>query len=235
LFAGGSLASTLSAKAATSTIPIVFTTGNDPVRYGLVLSLNRPGGNVTGISFLVNQLNPKRLELAQQLVSSSAVIAVLIRSKHPTYAEDRAEIETAAATIGQRLLFLDVTSEHDFEMAFATASSRQVGALLVYTDPFFNSHRDVLVALSVRYAIPAIYELRDFVTAGGLISYGTSISSAYRQAGIYAGRILKGEKPGDLPVMQSTKFELVLNLKTAKSLGLEIPPRLLALADEVIE
>ena len=235
LATGGSIASIASAKAATSTIPIVFTTGDDPVERGLVASLNRPGGNLTGVSFLVSRLNAKRLELARQLVPSSVVIGVLIRANSPTYARDKAEIETAGTTIGQKLLFLDVASERDFETAFATATPQQVGMLLVHNDPFFNSQRDVLVALAARHAVPAIYELREFVAAGGLISYGTSIADAYRQAGSYAGRILKGEKPTDLPVIQSTRFELVINLRTAEALGLNVPPTLLALADEVIE
>jgi putative tryptophan/tyrosine transport system substrate-binding protein len=235
LVTGGGTASTTSAKAATSTIPIVFTIGTDPVKLGFVTSFNKPGGNVTGVSFLVTQLNAKRLGLARQLVSTGAVLGVLIRPSNPTYAMDKPEIEAAAATVGQKLLLLEVASERDFETVFATAARQQVGALLVHTDPFFNSHRDAIVALAARYAVPAIYEFRDFVRAGGLISYGTSISSAYRQAGNYAGRILKGERPADLPVIQSTRFELVINLNTARTLGLEIPPTLLALADEVIE
>jgi putative ABC transport system substrate-binding protein len=226
LVAGGSIWSTISAKAATTTIPIVFTTGSDPVKMGLVASINRPGGNVTGISFLVNQLLAKRLELLTQLVRIDAPVGFLARPGNPTYQADRKEIEVAAATLGRKLLMFDVVNERDFEVAFAAATSQRVGALLVHADPFFNSHRDLLVGLAARHSIPAIYELREFVDAGGLMSYGTSIVNAYREAGVYAARILKGERAGDLPVLQPTKFELVINLKTTKALGL---------ADEVIE
>ena len=235
LASGGGVAVSNAATTATSTIPIVFVTGSDPVKIGLVTSMNRPGGNVTGISFLVNQLNAKRLELARQLVSSGAAIGLLARPRNLTYATDKREIEAGAATLGQKLLILEVASERDFEPAFATAARERAGALLVHTDPFFNSHRDALVALAARHAVPTIYEVREFVAAGGLISYGTSITSAYRQAGVYAGRILKGEKPADLPVVQSTRFELVINLRAAKALGLVIPQNLLVAADEVIE
>jgi putative tryptophan/tyrosine transport system substrate-binding protein len=235
LVAGGGVGAGIAAKRATTTIPIVFTTGSDPVKLGLVSSINRPEGNATGVSFLVNELNAKRLELARQLVPGGTTIGVLGRTSNPTYASDRKEIEEAATALKQRLLMIDVTGEQDFEAAFANAAHQRIGVLLVQTDPFFNSQRDRLVALAARYALPTIYELREFVTAGGLISYGTSITNAYRQAGVYAGRILKGEKPGDLPVVQSTRFELAINLTTAKALGLVIPQNLLVAADEVIE
>ena len=235
LASGGGVAVSNAARIATSTIPIVFVTGSDPVKIGLVASMNRPGGNATGVSFLVNQLNAKRLELASQLASSGAVIGLLARPRNPTYATDRREIEAGAATLGRKLLILDIASERDFEPAFASAARERVGALLVHTDPYYNSHRDALVALAARHAVPTVYEVREYVTAGGLISYGTSIVNAYRQAGVYAGRILKGEKPADLPVVQSTRFELVINLRIAKALGLVIPQNLLVAADEVIE
>jgi putative ABC transport system substrate-binding protein len=235
LASSGGLGASLAAKSATSTIPIVFVTGSDPVKAALVASMNRPGGNATGVSFLVNQLNAKRLELTRQLVPSGATIALLGRPRNPTYETDRREIEAGAAALGQKLLILEIVDERDFESAFATAARERVGALMVHTDPFFNSHRDALVALATRHAVPAVYEVREFVAAGGLISYGTSITDAYREAGTYVGRILKGEKPADLPVVQSARFELVVNLKSAKALGIEVPDRLLALADEVIE
>ena len=234
LIAGGSIWSSISAKAATTTIPIVFTTGSDPVGMGLVSSLNRPNGNVTGVSFLVNQLLAKRLELAMQLLPFDASIGFLARPGNPTYRADRREIEAAAAALGRKLLMFDVANELDFDAAFATAF-RERAALLVHADPFFNRHRDTLVALAARHAVPAIYELREYVAAGGLMSYGTSITSAYRQAGVYAGRILKGDKPADLPIIQATKFELVISLKAAKVLGLTVPDKLLVAADEVIE
>jgi ABC-type uncharacterized transport system substrate-binding protein len=235
LVTGGSIWATISAKAVTATIPIVFTTGSDPVRLGFVPNLNRPGGNVTGVSFLARQLIPKRLELASQLAARNATLGFLGRPSEPGYEADRKEVEAAGAALGRRVLFLEVAGVNDLDAAFATSARENIGVLVMHADPLFNSHRDKIVALAARHAVPTFHELHDFVTAGGLISYGASLADAYRQAGIYVGRILKGEKPGELPMVQSTRFELVINLKTARALGVTVPPSLLALAHEVIE
>ncbi|HTM75157.1 MAG TPA: ABC transporter substrate-binding protein [Pseudolabrys sp.] len=235
LLTGGSLWATVSAKAATATIPIVFTTASDPVKLGYVASLNRPGGNVTGVTFLGSQLAAKRLELAAQLGPKEVVIGFLGRPREPRYAADRKVIESAAASLGRKILFLDIADERELESAFTTAKREHVGVLIPMNDPFFNSNRIALVNLAARYSLPTIYESREPVADGGLMSYGTSIKGAYRQVGVYAGRILKGEKVTDLPVVQSTRFESVINLKTAKALGLTIPNNLLVAADEVIE
>jgi ABC-type uncharacterized transport system substrate-binding protein len=220
---------------ATTTVPIVFVTGADPVKDDLVRSLNRPGSNVTGVSFLAGLLGAKRLELLHQLVPKATTIGVLVNPDAPDTEAERKDVQAAARAIGQQLIILDVKSESDIETAFATFVQRGASALLAGTGAFMNSHRQQLVALAARHALPAIYSLREPVADGGLMSYAPSITDAYRQTGIYAGRILKGEKPAELPVMQSIKFAFVINLKTAKALGLEIPDKLLALADEVIE
>jgi putative tryptophan/tyrosine transport system substrate-binding protein len=222
------------AKAATTTIPIVFTS-IDPVKFGLVASLNRPGGNATGVHVLTIDLEGKRLELLSEMVPASAPVAVLI-NPHGEHAEQQAkDVQAGGPRIGRQILILNASSEREIDAAFRTLIERRAGGLLVTGDAFFNIRREQLVALAAYHAIPAIYEWREYALAGGLMTYGTSITDAYRQAGIYIGRILKGEKPSDLPVVQSTKFDLVINLRTAKGLGLEIPPKLLALADEVIE
>jgi putative tryptophan/tyrosine transport system substrate-binding protein len=231
----GNTNAALAAKAATTTVPIVFAGGSDPVTDGLVASLNRPGGNVTGVTFLSGALGSKRLELLRQLVPKATTIAVLVNPNSREAEEERRDIEAAAQATGQHLIILDAGSDGDIDQAFETFARRGAGALLCGAGAFLNSRRDRVVALAARYALPTIYVLREFVSAGGLMSYGTSIVEAYRRAGIYAGRILKGERPADLPVIQSTKFSLLINLKAAKALGLEIPAKLLALADEVIE
>jgi putative tryptophan/tyrosine transport system substrate-binding protein len=231
----GNTPSALAAKAAATTVPIVFVTGGDPVVDGFVGSLSRPGGNMTGVSFLTAAVVTKRLELLRQLVSKAAAIAVLVNLNIPQAQRELRDVEAAAHAMGQELVVVEADSDRDIEAAFATFAQRGAGALFVGTGGFLLSRRDRLAALAARQRIPAIYVLREFVAAGGLMSYGTSITDAYRLAGIYAGRILKGEKPAELPVQQSTKFEFVINLRTAKTLRLEIPDKLLALADEVID
>ena len=235
LVATGGAPSVVAAKAATSTIPIVFTSGSDPVRSGFVTSLNRPGGNTTGVNFFVTVLEGKRLGLLRALIPGVQLIAVLFNPNRPNHADEVREVQEAARAIGQQIHILLASSESAINAAFATAPQLHAGAMLVGTDAFFNSQRDKIIALAARHSIPTIYEQRDFALAGGLMSYGTNLANGYRQAGVYVGRILKGEKPGDLPVVQSTKFEFVINLKAAKALGLTVPEGLLNAADEVIE
>ena len=227
------------AKAATTTVPIVFAAGDDPVKSGLVASLNRPGGNVTGVTWIINLVGAKRLQLLRQVVPKASTIAMLVDANRFDEAErkdvERKDVEAAPQATGLQLVTLAVGSDRDIETAFATLGQGRAGALYFGAGAYLNSKRESIIALAARYAIPTMYQVREAIVAGGLMSYGPSQSNAYNQAGIYVGRILKGEKPATLPVMQSTKFEFVLNLKTAKTLGLEIPPTLLARADEVIE
>jgi putative ABC transport system substrate-binding protein len=231
----GNLAPALAAKATTTTVPIVFVTGGDPVQDGLVANLNRPGGNVTGVSFFSSVVGTKRLELLRQLVPRATTIAVLVNPDNPNTEADRRDVQAAALAVGQQLIVLDARSVRDIETAFATFVQRGAGALLAGGGAFLNSNRERIVALAARHALPTSYAQRETVVAGGLMSYGASITDAYRQVGIYAGRILKGEKPADLPVMRSSKFEFVINLKTAKALGLTVPLIMQMTADEVIE
>jgi putative tryptophan/tyrosine transport system substrate-binding protein len=223
------------AKAAAAAIPIVFASGGDPVARGFVAGLARPGGNMTGVSLLVIELVPKRLELVQELVPDAAVIAGLVNPKNSNAGRNVAALQEAARAKGAQLHIVEASSEGDFETAFASLAPLHAGALVVGADPFFNARRSQIVGLAARHSMPAIYEWREFVDAGGLISYGPSLPGVYRQMGAYVGRILGGEKPADLPVVQPTLFELVVNLKTAKTLGLAVPPSILARADEVIE
>jgi putative ABC transport system substrate-binding protein len=223
------------AKSATATIPIVFIGGGDPVREGLVASLNRPGGNLTGVIMLAPDLEKKRLGLLHELVPQASTIAVLLDANLRDAEFQLQEFRAAERHLGLSIRVVSVGSEQDFETAFATLAQERAGALIVAASTFFNTHRDQLVALASRYRIPTIYELREFAAAGGLMSYSPSLTDVFHQAGVYTGRILKGTKPSDLPVLLPTRFDLVINLKTAKALGLEVPPMLLALADEVIE
>ena len=233
--ATGGDVSALAAKAATTTIPIVFTAGGDAVKIGLVSSFNKPGGNITGVNLFFTEMGAKRLELLRLLIPDATAIAMLVNPNNPTSSVDQNDVQAGARSIGVQVSVFTASHEGDFEQAFDTIARQKLPALLIGDDPFLFSQRDQLVRLSARHAIPTMAFSREFADAGGLISYGTSITNGYRQTGFYVGRILKGDKAGDLPVLQPTKFELVINLKAAKALGLEIPPTLLARADEVIE
>jgi putative tryptophan/tyrosine transport system substrate-binding protein len=223
------------AKAATTTIPIVFGIGEDPVTEGLVPNLNRPGENITGATFSTSLLAAKRLGLLRDLVPAAEVIALLVDQNSSQGQKQKQDVEAAAHAVGQRLVILNGGTDGEIDASFASLAQQKVGALLIGSGPFFDPRREQLIALSARYAVPAIYQYREFVLSGGLMSYGASITDMYRQVGAYVGRVLKGDKPADLPVVQPTKFEFVINLKTAKALGLTIPSGVLAIADEVIE
>jgi putative ABC transport system substrate-binding protein len=235
VFAGGGLDPSLAAKAATSKIPIVFANGTDPVEAGLVSSFDHPGANVTGITFLLNTLGPKELEVLYELVPKAALVAALINPKSSTAASQLKDLQDTALALGRQLRIFHASSEREIDAVFASLAQLQLGGLVIGADAFFFSRRDQFVTLVTRSSIPTIYPWREAVVAGGLASYGSSITDAYRLAGIYTGRILKGDKPASLPVQQSTKTELVINLKTAKALGLNIPNTIIGRADELIE
>jgi putative tryptophan/tyrosine transport system substrate-binding protein len=235
IVAAGGEPAVFAAKRATATIPIVFGTGGDPVVQGIVTSLNRPGGNLTGTMLMTTDLEEKRLGILHQLLPRAKLLAVLCNPKFPTTNATLSEIETAARKIGQRLAIFRASDEPELEVALSAIVAQHVSAVLVTADPFFDTQRSRILAFFAQWQLPAVYQFREYAIAGGLMSYGPSITDNYKQFGIYVGRILKGEKPGDLPISRSTKFDFVINLKTATELGLDIPPALLALADEVVE
>jgi len=232
---GGATAAALAVKAATSSIPVVFAIGADPVKVGLVASLNHPGGNITGVSFLANTLVTKQLQLLQGLLPASGVIGVLVNPSNPNAAFDSAQVQEAAALLGLKVQIVHTVAQRDLDAAFDDFGRAQTAAVLVFPDALFSDVRGRLAELATRYKLPVLYPDRSYAEVGGLMSYGSSRTDAFREAGIYVGRVLRGEKPSDLPVIQASKFELVINLKTAKTLSLEITPTLLALADEVME
>jgi putative tryptophan/tyrosine transport system substrate-binding protein len=225
----------LAAKGATTTIPIVFLVGGDPVKLSLVASLNRPRGNATGVNFLVSEMTAKRLALLHELVPTAAGLGVLINPKSAVAEAQLSDAQSAARALGEQVVIINASNEGEIDMAFASFTQRKAGGLVIADDPFFNNRRDQIVSLAAHYALPTVYFFREFAASGGLISYGTSLTEAYHQVGVYAGKILGGANPADLPVIQPTKFELVINLKTAKALGLTVPQTLLVAADEVIE
>ena len=234
IMAGGPPAA-IAAKKATSTIPVVFTSGDDPVQTGLVSSINRPGGNLTGVYIFFSDVETKKLGLLRELVPNAALITALMNPSFPTANNQKQELHKAADKLGQRIQIINASSEPEIDAAFASMKQLQANAVLVAADPFFASRRDQVISLAAKYAIPAVYEQRSFTAAGGLMSYGTNLPEGYRQAGIYTGRILKGEKPADLPVVLSNKFEFVINLKVAKTLGLTVSANLISTADEVFD
>jgi putative tryptophan/tyrosine transport system substrate-binding protein len=235
IYAAGTSNTALAAKAATATIPIVFTNGSDPVQLGIVASMNRPGGNVTGVSLLAGELGPKRLEILRELVPAATTITFLVNPANARADIDISEMRAAAQSVGQSITIARATTDSEIDAAFALAAQQRTGALLVVGDAFFIRRRDQITALAARYRIPASYPVRDFAEAGGLVSYGDDRNESRRQAGLYVGRILKGEKPADLPVLQPVKFDFVINLKAAKALGIEFPPSFHLRATEVIE
>ena len=235
IFGGASDTAAGALRVAAATVPVVFATGSDPVAAGLVASLNRPGGNLTGVTVITNALWPKRLELVRELISQTPLIAFLVNWSNANHIPAMRELSAAARRLGQEVMALNANTETDFEAAFATVTERRASALVVSDDALFMNRRATLAALAARHAIPAIYGRREFAASGGLMSYGASTLDQYYQSGVYVGRILKGTKAADLPFLQPTKFELAINLKTAKALALEVPPTLLARADEVIE
>jgi putative tryptophan/tyrosine transport system substrate-binding protein len=235
LVAGGGEPSPLAAKAATSTIPIVFAIGSDPVKAGLVASYNRPGGNVTGINILTDTLEPKRFGLLHELVPQAATIGFLVNARYPSAESQVRDVREAARALTLKIHVLPAGTDSEIDAAFETVARERIPAIVVAGDPFFDTRRDKLVALAARHAVPTMFQFREYAEAGGLVSYGVDLTDAYRQVGVYAGQILKGAKPADLPVVQPTKFEFVINLKTAKVLGVKFSDNLLSLADEVIE
>jgi putative tryptophan/tyrosine transport system substrate-binding protein len=235
IITSGSTSAALAAKGATTTIPIVFPISADPVAVGLVTSLNRPGANLTGITSLNAELHPKRLELLHQLTPDATITAFLVNPTNPNAEADMRDAQAAARTLGVRLQVLRASTEHDFDTSFTSLAQLGAGALVISSDALFNIRSEQLAALTIRHAVPTIFQTRAFAAAGGLMSYGVSVADTYRQIGVYAGRILNGEKPADLPVQQATKVELIINLKTAKALGITVPLALLTRADEVIE
>jgi len=233
--AAGGQASGLAAKAVTSTVPIVFVSGEDPVKLGLVAGLNRPGGNATGVSMFLSEMEAKRLALLRELIPGAPLIGVLVNPSSPSIDTQLNDVLSAARALRQPIQIVNATNEREIDAAFAALAQNKVAAVLVCANAYLTSRRDQIVALAAQYSIPTIHDQREFAAAGGLMSYGTDLAGAYRLMGVYAGQILKGEKPANLPVQQSTKFELVINLATAKALGLEVPATILARVDEVIE